>query len=875
MTRRRRVLAVTLAAWVVLLLASSVVRSLRDAPAVHGATVETPAFDDDGPVDGRVRIAYELTGPPDAPPLVLLHGSPGSRHDFDGLVPLLAGRYRCLVLDLPGFGESTRDVPSYSIRAHARYVDAALGRLGIDSAHVLGYSMGGGVAIELADVAPRRVRSLTLVSGIGVQEMELFGDYALNHAVHGVQLGLLWLAREATPHFGALDGTFFGVPYARNFYDSDQRPLRGILSRIEVPVAIVHGRGDFLVPPEAAVEHARIVPQARLTMLPDADHFTVFVHPGLLAPSILSFLDDVEAGVAPTRAEATPERLAAAARPFDPGSLPPFGGMALAVLMLAIVAGTLASEDLTCIVVGLLIGQGRLEVLPGVLACVVGIFLGDVGLYVAGRVVGRPALRRAPLRWFVSEQRVALASEWFRHRGPVAILLSRFMPGARLPTYVAAGVLRTPVLRFLAYFMLAVVLWTPLLVGGAALLGDRVFGYWHWFERHALLGLGLAALWGLVLVKGIVPLFSFRGRRAWVGRLRRIVRWEFWPPWAFYPPVVAWVLWLGVRHRGLLTFTAANPAMPAGGFVGESKHRILEGLGHAAPFVAPSRLVPAGEDLERRAARVTGFMRERGLGYPVVLKPDCGQRGSGVAIARGDDDVRRYLAGASYDVLAQAYAPGRELGVFYARRPDEATGRIISITDKRMPEVVGDGRHTLEELVLQDPRAVCMARHYLALHGAAAQDVVPAGRRVRLVELGTHCRGAVFLDGHALWSEPLARRIDAISRGYEGFFFGRYDIRTDDLDALRRGESFTVIELNGVTSEATHVYDPGIGLVQAWRTLCRQWSLAFEIGAGNRRRGIRPASLREIVSLARGYRRGARGHGAVERELPATPPDDA
>ncbi|NIM61209.1 MAG: carboxylate--amine ligase, partial [Acidobacteria bacterium] len=79
-------------------------------------------------------------------------------------------------------------------------------------------------------------------------------------------------------------------------------------------------------------------------------------------------------------------------------------------------------------------------------------------------------------------------------------------------------------------------------------------------------------------------------------------------------------------------------------------------------------------------------------------------------------------------------------------------------------------------------------------------------------------------------TEALERRIDDVSSGFDGFFFGRYDLRVQDLDAFAGGRGFKIVELNGVTSEATHIYDPRHSLLDAWRTLFRQWRLAFEIG---------------------------------------------
>jgi hypothetical protein len=98
----------------------------------------------------------------------------------------------------------------------------------------------------------------------------------------------------------------------------------------------------------------------------------------------------------------------------------------------------------------------------------------------------------------------------------------------------------------------------------------------------------------------------------------------------------------------------------------------------------------------------------------------------------------------------------------------------------------------------------------------------------------------------------LEAKIDEICRGLDGFYFGRFDIRCAYFDDLKRGENFRIIELNGVTSESTNIYDPQYSLWNAYRVLFRQWDLAFEIGAENRALGAKPATARELVRLALG-----------------------
>src|ERR1700756_2624734 len=196
-----------------------------------------------------------------------------------------------------------------------------------------------------------------------------------------------------------------------------------------------------------------------------------------------------------------------------------------------------------------------------------------------------------------------------------------------------------------------------------------------------------------------------RARSGFSGWLQRWTRWEFWPPNFFYPPVIAYIAYLGIKFRSWTLFTAANPAIPAGGFVGESKHQILSNLKEAAAWLPYSTLLE-GSLPARRIARAEEFMQQHALRFPVVLKPDAGQRGSGVSVIRSPGELREYLTLAAYPVILQEYVPGEEYGVFYYRYPDDERGRILSVTEKRMPTLVGDGQRTVEELILADDRAV-------------------------------------------------------------------------------------------------------------------------------------------------------------------------
>jgi pimeloyl-ACP methyl ester carboxylesterase/membrane protein DedA with SNARE-associated domain len=848
-----------LVGYLILLALSHLVRrnTPAEAPLAGGKKlIQVKAVAGEAQTDLDVQLAYREFSPAakdSLPVLILLHGSPMGSESFDDLGLALGQSYRVIIPDLPGFGASSARIPDYSIRAHAGYMLQLMDRLQAGKAHVIAYSMGGGVAINMAAIAPQRISSLIMLSAIGVQELELLGDYHLNRAVHGAQLGLLWLLQETFPHFGLMDRSMLNTRYARNFYDSDQRPLRNDLLNYRGPMLILHGQSDELVPYAVAAEHYRIVPQSELKTYPSG-HGLAFMRWQWIAPDVAHFVDAVETGKAATRSTADSARVAASTLPFDPKSSPMAGGIGLIVLMLLIAAATLVSEDLACIGTGLMIAHGAIGFLPGTLACLWGIYFGDLLLFWAGRLFGRPAVAHAPLKWFVSEDGIRRSTEWFNRQGKKIILLSRFVPGSRLPTYFTAGVLRTNFWSFSLYFLLAAFIWTPLLVGVSMFIGEEALALMAAYKNYAVI-VGLVTLAAIyAFFKLVIPLFSYKGRRLLLSSYRRLTRWEFWPLWVFYVPIVIYIIYLGLKHRCLTLFTAVNPAIPESGFVGESKSAILQGLSSANGFVARYTVIKKDLPQATRLQRVREFMAANHLTLPIVIKPDQGQRGAGVTIIRTESQLEECLAGMDFDVIVQEYVDGHEFGIFYVRYPNAEKGSIYSITDKQLISIVGDGKRTLEELILADDRAVCMARLHLQKHEKNLCRVPPKGEKIKLVEVGTHCRGAMFLNGEGIKTPALEEKIDEISKNFSGFYFGRYDIRTPSLAAIKNGVGFKVVELNGVTSEATHIYDPENSLLQGYRVLMKQWRMAFEIGSQNRGAGVRPVSIARLLRLVLGVK---------------------
>lgn len=525
---------------------------------------------------------------------------------------------------------------------------------------------------------------------------------------------------------------------------------------------------------------------------------------------------------------------------------------------------TYLSEDAAVMAGGLAVASGSLIPWEGFLACFGGIWSGDFLLYLIAKHGGRPVASRflnSGSRW---EERIARSEQWFRKSGIVAIAVSRFVPGLRLPTFLAAGFLRMNTAPFLLLTGTMAAVWVVAVFLIVHLLGDAAPGFIHALKGHLLWIVG-----GMVLlVVGIRITGLLIGKLPKLHAAERIRRWEFWPAWIFYLPIVWRYLALSVRHGSLTLPSAANPGIKTGGLVGESKFATLRELMETSPeFVPATALIPEAGDgsSNSRLAAFDNFLGDSGTHYPVILKPDLGLRGSGFKVIRSREEAQTYLEAVPLPVIAQRYVPGpREAGIFYYRFPGAEKGKIMAITEKHFPEIVGDGEQTVEQLILSDGRARNQSGTLLARFHQRRSHVLQAGETLRLVEAGNHAQGCLFSDGMSLCTEELEASIDRISTALCGFFIGRYDIRYELPEDLRRGRGFQILELNGVAGEPTSAYDASKRITEAFALLFRHWELAFAIGAENRRRGHRPDSVTTILREWISYRRLSRCHPVAD-----------
>lgn len=313
----------------------------------------------------------------------------------------------------------------------------------------------------------------------------------------------------------------------------------------------------------------------------------------------------------------------------------------------------------------------------------------------------------------------------------------------------------------------------------------------------------------------------------------RLLHWEYWPMTILLFPVLFYWLYFSLRARSGVFFSAANPGIDMGGLAGESKMEILKKF--------PSKLVPQTLviDKDESLPSMIERVKEKKLAFPLIAKPDVGERGFKVEKVESWKALEAYSDSCPTDFLLQEYIDlPVELGILYYRFPGQKKGHISSVTIKEFLTVVGDGKSTVHQLILAYPRAKLQYKSLKETYPQLLDQVPDLGEKIQLVPIGNHARGATFLNGNSHIDSRLVSRFDELFSSLDGIYFGRLDLKCNSIDSIKRGEEFYILEFNGVKSEPTHIYHPGFSLWEAYRVMYRQWKVIYQISIANHKRGI-------------------------------------
>lgn len=454
--------------------------------------------------------------------------------------------------------------------------------------------------------------------------------------------------------------------------------------------------------------------------------------------------------------------------------------------------------------------------------------------------------------------------------------LCRVVPGIVFVAFVACGWSRVPLARFTVASLLVSAVYLPLTLYLVIVFGDALddhVGLWTWpllLVAMSVVGFVRTRVFafreGLDPVEAppplpVAPRNSHQGMPWLATRDRRVSPAERIPPGIFYFPLVLNWLFLGLRHRSLTLPTAANPSITTGGMWGESKSGYLLDVAPAERrWIADFAVLKRGIgfwSVQSDLDRALRLLADIGVDFPMIAKPDVGWHGYGVRRIDGPAALREYIScfPEGGKIILQRFLPyAGEAAVLYARIPGEECGRIRSLTFRYFPHVIGDGRSTLRDLIYTDPRARWKARLHLgidpthrALNADALRQVPAPGEVVQIALIGNQRAGGLYRDASRYVTPALEQRFDAIARSMREFHYGRFDIRFESVDALMRGESFGVCEVNGIGGEAIDAWDPRLPVGEAYRRLFNEQKMLFMIGDMNRARGFQPTLASEFI----------------------------
>ena len=315
--------------------------------------------------------------------------------------------------------------------------------------------------------------------------------------------------------------------------------------------------------------------------------------------------------------------------------------------------------------------------------------------------------------------------------------------------------------------------------------------------------------------------------------LIKLTRYEFWPFWLFYLPIYFYGFFLAIRSGSATYFTATNPGMKYGGAFDMLKFDVLQKID---PEYVPLGILVQSDSTE---AEIIHSLNEKRLGFPVVAKPNIGERGKDVELIEDIGGLGSYLADRKGDFILQEYVDYPiELGILYYRLPDGSKKEITSVMIRDFLKVHGDGKKTLKELLEGKTRALFRRKYLFRKYHEKLNMVIPKGEELLVEPIGNHNRGTCFLNGNHLINDMLLEVVSGIVSSFDGFDYGRLDLKTTSTENLLKGKDIRILELNGVSSEPAHIYDPDYKLFHAYNVIIRHMNIIFRISRMNHQNGI-------------------------------------
>lgn len=328
--------------------------------------------------------------------------------------------------------------------------------------------------------------------------------------------------------------------------------------------------------------------------------------------------------------------------------------------------------------------------------------------------------------------------------------------------------------------------------------------------------------------------------------LIKLLHWEYWPMSVVYFPLSIYYIYLSARAGSFFFWSTSNPTIESGGMMFESKWSIFKLI---PPQYFPKTIFVSENDTVEDTFIA---LENSGIKYPFIAKPDRGERGWAIKKIESAEQLNVYIQKSPVDFLIQSFVDMPvELSVFYYRLPDQERGTVSSVCFKELLKANGNGKSTLKELIMANPRALLRLDALKEQHAAEMDSVLLIGEEKLLVPLGNHCRGATFFDYNHIIDESLIDVFDHISKQIDGFYYGRYDLKCQSLEDLKAGKNIAIVELNGAGAEPAHIYQPDYPLLKGQKDIFFHYKKLWEVSMANARKGEKFMTIAEFRDLLR------------------------
>jgi hypothetical protein len=340
--------------------------------------------------------------------------------------------------------------------------------------------------------------------------------------------------------------------------------------------------------------------------------------------------------------------------------------------------------------------------------------------------------------------------------------------------------------------------------------------------------------------------------------INRITNWEAWPFKLLYAPIAPVWGWYMLKSGSVWFFTPSNPKITFGGMDGEPKKEMYDLL--------PKLYYPATFNVlpEQNFAEVKIALRESNIQYPFIVKPEVGCQGILFRKIDREEELQNYHSKIPVEYIVQELVNyPMEVSVFYIRHPKQASGMITGFLHKIPLQVVGNGIDTLADLIKHHPKGHKRIGEMHSKHKDRWNEIIPADEKYMLSYAANHNRGAHFIDLNQHIDDKLVAIFDEISHNINDFYYGRYDIMCSNVEDLKNGKNFTILEYNGCGAEPNHFYDTGYTLAGAYKEILKHWKALYQICKYNSQLGIKPWPFQK----GRKFLRKIKAHFKLIREV--------